>query len=105
MAYPTTGTVRPFTFKGCKLSGAEFSCKVDELLTMSLDVDGQQASEVETLVAASLATQGRPFHWHRCRSSSARSALRLRCPGSRLLSQIRPRAWPQSACGRGWVEG
>jgi len=58
-----TGTVRPFTFKGCKLSGAELSCKVDELLTMSLDVDGRQASEVETLVAASLATGVAPFHW------------------------------------------
>lgn len=58
-----TGTVRPFTFKGCKLSGAEFSCKVGELLTMSLDVDGRQASEVETLVAASLATGVAPFHW------------------------------------------
>ena len=58
-----TGTVRPFTFKGCKLSGAEFSCKVDELLTMSLDIDGRQASEVETLVAASLATGVAPFHW------------------------------------------
>lgn len=58
-----TGTVRPFTFKGCKLSGAEFSCKVGELLTMSLDVDGRQASEVETLVAASLATEVAPFHW------------------------------------------
>ena len=58
-----TGTVRPFTFKGCKLSGAEFSCKVGEPLTMSLDVDGRQASEVETLVAASLATGVAPFHW------------------------------------------
>lgn len=58
-----TGTVRPFTFKGCKLSGAEFSCKVGELLTLSLDVDGRQASEVETLTAASLATEVAPFHW------------------------------------------
>ena len=58
-----TGTVRPYTFKGCKLSGAEFSCKVGEPLTMSLDVDGRQASEVETLVAASLATGVAPFHW------------------------------------------
>lgn len=58
-----TGTVRPFTFKGCKLSGAELSCKVDDLLTMSLDIDGRQASEVETLVAASLATGVAPFHW------------------------------------------
>ena len=58
-----TGTVRPYTFKGCKLSGAELSCKVDELLTMSLDIDGRQASEVETLVAASLATGVAPFHW------------------------------------------
>lgn len=58
-----TGTVRPFTFKGCKLSGAEFSCKVGDLLTMSLDIDGRQASEVETLVAASLATGVAPFHW------------------------------------------
>ncbi len=59
-----TGTVRPYTFKGCKLSGAELSCKVDELLTMSLDIDGRQASEVETLVAASLAaTPVAPFHW------------------------------------------
>ena len=58
-----TGTVRPYTFKGCKLSGAELSCKVDELLTMSLDIDGRHSSEVETLVAASLATGVTPFHW------------------------------------------
>ena len=58
-----TGTVRPYTFKGCKLSGAELSCKVDELLTMSLDIDGRQASEVETLVAASQPPGVAPFHW------------------------------------------
>lgn len=58
-----TGTVRPYTYKGCKLTGAEFSCKVDELLTASFDVDGRQTSEVESLATASLTSGVAPFHF------------------------------------------
>ena len=57
------GTVHPYTYKGCKLTGAEFSCKVDELLTASFDVDGRQTSEVESLATASLTSGVAPFHF------------------------------------------
>lgn len=58
-----TGTVRPYTAKGCKVAGAEFGCKVDEMLTMSVDLDGRQVSEVETLAAPSYPSGLSPFHW------------------------------------------
>lgn len=58
-----TGAVRPYTAKGCKVAGAEFSCKVDELLTMSVDIDGRQMSEAESLAAPSFGSGLSPFHW------------------------------------------
>lgn len=59
----TGGTVRPYTFKGGKVAGAEFACSVDGLLTVNLDMDFQKASEVETLVAPSYPAGVMPFHF------------------------------------------
>jgi hypothetical protein len=56
------GTVRPQTFKGGKILAAEFSCKVNELLTATLDLDFQKHSEVETLATPTY-TAATPFHF------------------------------------------
>ena len=58
-----SGTVRPYTFKGCKITAIEFSCEVSGMLQCSVEVDGRQVSEVETLAAASLPTGLAPFHF------------------------------------------
>jgi len=59
----TGGTVRPYTFKGGKVTGAEFSCSVDQMLMLNVDADFQKASEVETLVAPSYVAGVSPFHF------------------------------------------
>lgn len=56
------GVVRPYTAKGCKITSAEFSCKVDEILTLAADIDARQISEVETLAAPSYVADI-PFHF------------------------------------------
>lgn len=57
-----TGTVRPQTGKGGKVTSAEFACKVNELLMVSLEADFQKYSEVETLATPSY-VDAIPFHW------------------------------------------
>lgn len=59
----TGGTVRPYTFKGGKVTSAEFACSVDGLLTLNAGMDFQKASEVETLVAPSYTAGVAPFHF------------------------------------------
>lgn len=49
----TTGTVSPYTFQGGKITSAEFSCGVGELLQAKLDLDFRQAKEDQTLAAPS----------------------------------------------------
>jgi hypothetical protein len=59
----TTGTVRPYTGLGGKVTKGEFSCGVDELLTVGLDVDFQKISEAQSLAAPSYVTGLVPFHF------------------------------------------
>lgn len=59
----TTGTVRPYTYKGGKITSAEFTCGVDDLLTCSIELDCQRVTETETLAAPSLLTGVTPFHF------------------------------------------
>ena len=59
----TAGTIHPYTFLGSKILGAEFSCGVDEFLTMALDVDSRDVVESETLVAPSYVAAAAPFHF------------------------------------------
>lgn len=47
------GTVRPYTYTGCKVMGAEFSCGVDDLLMAKVDMDARDVSESQGLVAPS----------------------------------------------------
>lgn len=56
------GTVQAKTGKGGKITSAELSCKVNELLMLSGDVDYQKYSEVETLAAPSYVSPI-PFHF------------------------------------------
>lgn len=59
----TTGTVSPFTYLGCKILSAEFTCEVDGLLTVAWTIDGQKLDESQTLGVASYSTTLSPFHW------------------------------------------
>jgi hypothetical protein len=57
------GTVRPYTFLGCKTTKAEFSCGAEEYLKIGVDVDARNVVESETLAAPSYVAATRPFHW------------------------------------------
>lgn len=58
----TTGTVRPYSFLGGKITGAEFSCDVSGLLEANVDFDFRDVSEAEALAAPSYAAGTAPFH-------------------------------------------
>lgn len=57
------GTVRPYTFLGSKITSAEFSCGIDENLTVSFEVDSREVTEAQTLAAPSYATGVNVFHF------------------------------------------
>jgi hypothetical protein len=59
----TSGVVRPYTAKGCKVTAVTFSCERGGLLTMVPTIDARQLSEVETMAAPSEVTGVRPFHF------------------------------------------
>lgn len=48
-----SGTVRPFTFNGCKVSSWEFSLTDSEVPTLTLNVDGRQELTATALATAS----------------------------------------------------
>lgn len=50
------GTVRPYTYLGCKVMAAEFSCGVDDLLMTKVTLDSRQVVESQTLAAPSYPT-------------------------------------------------
>ena len=61
----TGGTVRPYTALGCKITDAEFSCAVGELLKATVNFDARQITEAQSLVAASYGAGTNaqlPFH-------------------------------------------
>ncbi|GKQ34594.1 phage tail tube protein [Streptomyces sp. A012304] len=58
----TTGTVTDKSFVGCKVTAAEFSCGVGEMLTASFEVDAKDVDEAQTLAAASYPSMS-PFHF------------------------------------------
>lgn len=49
---PATGTVRPFTFAGCKVVKWEFSLKDNAIPTLKLTIDGRSESTATALAAA-----------------------------------------------------
>ncbi|MFE6482396.1 phage tail tube protein [Streptomyces sp. NPDC057757] len=58
----TSGTVTDKTFVGCKITSAEFSCEVGQMLTASFEIDGKDCDEGQTLAAASYPSMS-PFHF------------------------------------------
>ncbi|MFB7285435.1 phage tail tube protein [Actinacidiphila glaucinigra] len=58
----TTGTVVDKTFVGCKIVSAEFSCEVSGMLTCTLEIDGKDCDEAQTLAVASYPAMS-PFHF------------------------------------------
>jgi hypothetical protein len=60
----TSGTVIPVTSLGSKITSAEFSCGVDELLQSTFEFDGRSyADTTPTLAAPSYSTANTPFHF------------------------------------------
>lgn len=62
----TGGTVRPFDYTGCMVTGATFSCDVDDWLKFALDVDAQDEDTAQTLATASYPTALEGFHFQQC---------------------------------------
>lgn len=56
-------TKKPFTYRGCKVTGWELSNKMDELAKMSLDLDAWAVSTATALASATYATNWECFHW------------------------------------------
>ena len=59
----TGGTVVPQSGIGSKVTSAEFSCGVGDLLTVNIDGDSRQVVETQSLAAASYPTLRKPFHF------------------------------------------
>jgi hypothetical protein len=59
----TNGTVNPYSFLGCKIASAEFSCALGENLTVNLGIDGRDVTEAQALATASYPTANRPFNF------------------------------------------
>lgn len=59
----TDGTVKPFTYNGCKVSGWEFSCSDGELATLSLDLDAWNETTATALATASYTAGSEVFHF------------------------------------------
>lgn len=57
-----TGVVRPYTYTGCKVSSAEFSCDVGGLLMASIDLDAKSVTEAPDYVTPTFSPTLRPFH-------------------------------------------
>ncbi|MGW3595011.1 phage tail tube protein [Streptomyces sp. NPDC005167] len=58
----TTGVVTDKTFVGCKITSAEFSCGVGEMLTASFEIDAKDCDEAQTMATASYPSMS-PFHF------------------------------------------
>jgi hypothetical protein len=58
----TSGTVTDKTFLGCKVTSAEFSCEVGQMLTASYEFDAKACDETQTLATASYPSMS-PFHF------------------------------------------
>lgn len=58
----TTGTPTDKTYVGCKIISAEFSCEVSGMLMCTLEIDGKNSDETQTLAVASFPSAA-PFHF------------------------------------------
>jgi hypothetical protein len=58
-----TGTVRPYTYNGCKVSDWELSCQMDDLLKLSVTLDAWNWSTATALATSSYPTALEAFHF------------------------------------------
>lgn len=58
-----SGTVRPYTYNGCKVSDWELSCAMDDLLKLNLTLDAWNWTTATALAAASYLSSLEMFHW------------------------------------------
>lgn len=58
---PATGTVRPFTYAGCKVTGWELSVSDNGIPTLKLTVDGRNEDTAAALAAASYPSGSKVF--------------------------------------------
>lgn len=73
--YGSGGTVHPFTYEGCKLTGWNISATAGEIATHSLDVVAQDYLTATALASASYSGDGCPFTFTHGSVSVAGSAL------------------------------
>lgn len=57
------GTANPITATGAKITSAEFSCGIDELLAASVEFDARSMTEAQGLAAPSYTAGNMPFHF------------------------------------------
>lgn len=57
------GTVRAFSYNGCKVASWELDCDVDGILMLKLTVDGASESTAQALATASYAAGSTPLVW------------------------------------------
>lgn len=62
----TGGIVRPFDYVGCMVSGATFSCAIDDWLKFAYTFDAQDEDTAQTLATASYPTSLEGFHFQQC---------------------------------------
>lgn len=58
-----SGTIRPYSFTGCKVLDAEFTCQVDGLLQCNFNFDANDVSEAQAAASPSYTAGILPFHW------------------------------------------
>lgn len=81
----TTGTVTDKTFIGCKVISAEFSCEVGGMLMATIEVDGKDCDETQTLAVASYPTMS-PFHFGQMALKTGTYASETALDGVRKVS-------------------
>lgn len=57
-----SGTVRPHTLLGAKITSAEFSCTATEILQASLNFDAKSWTDSQSLATAAYSSTALPFH-------------------------------------------
>ncbi|MEU6702535.1 phage tail tube protein [Streptomyces wuyuanensis] len=81
----TTGTLTDKTFVGCKILSAEFSCEAGGMLTCTLEFDGKNVDETQTLAAASYQNVS-PFGFHQMAVKTGTYSSETALDGVRKMS-------------------
>lgn len=73
-----SGTVRPFTYAGCKVASAAVACTAGEIATLGLDLVGMSETTATSLASASFAADLKPFKFNHGSVSVAGSSLAVK---------------------------